>query len=331
MTSTDVSAADAARVSAASTVRRAVGLLVAGAAVVTVVATELAPAPAAPMRPGAVRTVLVDPATCTAPPVPERTVVCTPSQAGPLLSDGATLVLAAGSHAGPLDLRGVADVVVRGEPGAVLDGGAGRYALSLRDVVRVRVEDLELRGGTAQTVWLEGGEDVQLLRVAVAAGNGSGVQVRDASGFRLSDSTVRGAGAAGVMELDGVERSTYERLVVADNGHGAAAYDGDGLQLAGTGVVVDDVQVSGNGSDPLHEHGVYVSERATDVVLRDVVSQDNAGTAVKLGGTGVVEDSTLLDDRVALYCAEGSEWTVAGTVLGTPTGQEEGCSLDEQP
>jgi hypothetical protein len=56
------------------------------------------------------------------------------------------------------------------------------------------------------------------------------------------------------------------------------------------------------------------------VVLTRVTSSGNAGVAVKLGGSGTLADSTLTDDRMALYCgpmARGG-WTVRTTTLTAP-------------
>jgi hypothetical protein len=246
--------------------------------------------------------------------------VCTVAQAAPLLTDGARLVLAPGMHRGPLDLRHLRGVRVSGEGGAVLDAAGGRFALSLRDVRDVQVSALQLRGGTAQTVWVERTSGVVLDRVVVTGSRGSGLQLRDSSGLRLSRSRVTAAAAAGVMELTGVAGSTYERLVVSGNGRGAATHNGDGLQLSGNGVVVRDVEVVGNGSDKRFEHGIYVSARARSVLLSRVTSRGNSGVAVKLGGTGVLERSTLTAERTALYCGTtaGAGWTVRTTTLHAP-------------
>lgn len=276
-------------------------------------------------------TVVVDPAGCRRPAPAGTRVVCTPAQAVTAVRDGSTLVLKGGTHRGPLDLRGRSRVTVRGERGAVLDGTGMPFALALRNATAVRVQDVVLRGGTAQTVWVERTSGVVLDRVTVQGGRGAGVQLRDSVGFRLLRSRVAGAGSAGVMELTGVRRSTYEDLVVTGNGRGGAVYDGDGLQLSGAGVVVRNVATTGNGSSPRYEHGIYVSSRARDVLLTGVTSRGNAGVAVKLGGSGVLERSALADESVALYCAATAAdgWTVRGTALSAPTAtrRELGCAL----
>jgi hypothetical protein len=247
------------------------------------------------------------------------------------LIDGTAVVLSAGTHAGPLDLRGRRRVSVTGLPGAVLDAAGGRYALSLRDMTGVTVEGVALQGGTAQTVWLERTSDVVLRGVTVRGGAGAGVQLRDTARFTLTDSRVSDAAAAGVMELTGVSDSTYRSLVVSGNGHGPAAYNGDGLQLSGSRVQVTDVVTRGNGSSPLYEHGVYVAAAARSVTLAGVTSSGNSGVAVKLGGSGTLVDSALTDDRIALYCGTtaGAGWTVRSTSLTAPRPQqaEAGCKL----
>ena len=278
------------------------------------------------------RTVRVDPTRCTTPsPDPAVTVVCTVDQVAAHLIDRSAVVLSGARHRGALDLRGRTTVSVRGETGAVLDAAGARFALSLRDVADVTVTDLVLTGGTVQTVWVERTREVALERVVVQGSAGSGVQVRDSAGFRLTASRVQDAASAGVMELTGVTDSRYAGLVVTRNGRGAAQYDGDGLQLSGTRVSVEDVVTTDNGSSALYEHGIYVSSAARDVRLVGVRSSGNAGVALKLGGSGTLEGSVLVDDRIALYCGvtAGAGWTVRTTSLTAPRRSvaEQGCAL----
>lgn len=322
---------------------------VAGALALAVVAGSVAaaqagPAPALAASPvraatshdGPAGTVRVDPERCGAPSAPASSVsgervVCTVGEVAAHLIDRGTVVLSGAVHRGALDLRGRSGVRVRGEAGAVLDAAGARYALSLRDVADVAVEDLVLQGGTAQTVWVERTRDVALRRVTVRDSAGSGVQVRDSAGFALTSSRVQDAASAGVMELTGVTGSTYADLVVTGNGRGPAAYNGDGLQLAGTQVRVRDVVVTGNGSSPRFEHGVYVAASARDVVLERLTASGNAGVAVKLGGSGRLADARLSDDRIALYCAPtaAAGWSVRATRTSAPqaVATEPGCRL----
>ncbi len=278
------------------------------------------------------RTVRVDPAACTTPSTdPAVTVVCTVDQVAAHLIDRTAVVLSGVRHRGPLDLRGRTGLTVRGEAGAVLDAAGARFALSLRDVTDVTVGDLVLTGGTAQTVWVERTRGVVLQRVVVQGSAGAGVQVRDSGGFVLTASRLQDAASAGVMELTGVTDSRYADLVVTRNGRGAAAYNGDGLQLSGTRVSVRDVVTTENGSSAMYEHGLYVSSAARSVTLAGVRSSGNAGVAVKLGGSGTLEGSALVDDRIALYCGttDGAGWTVRSTSLAAPrpTVAERGCRL----
>ena len=281
---------------------------------------------------GVARTVRVDPQGCaTTSTDPAVTVVCTVDQVATHLIDRTAVVLSGARHRGPLDLRGRTGVTVRGEPGAVLDAAGARFALSLRDVADVVVRDLVLAGGTAQTVWVERTRGVALERVVVQGSAGAGLQVRDSAGFSLTASRVQDAASAGVMELSGVTDSRYADLVVTRNGRGAAAYNGDGLQLSGTRVAVRDVVTTDNGSSALYEHGLYVSAAARSVVLDGVRSSGNAGVAVKLGGSGTLQGSVLVDDRIALYCGttDGAGWTVRTTSLTAPRRSvaEKGCAL----
>lgn len=277
-------------------------------------------------------TVRVDPERCTAAaPASGTRVVCTVGEVAAHLIDRGVVVLSGRRHEGALDLRGRRGVRVRGEAGAVLDAAGARFALSLRDVADVVVEDVVLQGGTAQTVWVERTRGVALRRVTVQGSAGSGVQVRDSAGFALTASRVQDAASAGVMELTGVTGSQYADLLVTRNGRGAAVYDGDGLQLAGTRVSARDVVVTGNGSSARYEHGIYVSSAARAVSLRRVTVSGNAGVAVKLGGSGTLEAARLSDERIALYCAPtaAAGWRVRATTVTAPraVATEPGCRL----
>jgi hypothetical protein len=266
-------------------------------------------------------TVRVDPTVCTATPTdPMVAVVCRPDQVPAVLVNGATVILASGTHSGSLNLAGRTGVTLRGENSATLDAAGAPYALALRDVTEVAVESLTLQGGTNQTVWVERTRQVTLRGVTVQGSAGSGVQLRDSVAFVLADSRLQNAAAAGLMELTGVRDSAYRHLVVTGNGHGRAVYNGDGMQLSGTGVSVSHVVTTDNGSSQMYEHGIYVADSARSVRLTRVTSARNAGVAVKLGGSGVLDTSTLTDDRIALYCGRTAEpgWTVRTTILTAP-------------
>jgi hypothetical protein len=268
-------------------------------------------------------TIVVDPSACAVPaPHPNLRVVCRPAQVGFVLRDGGTVVLRTGVHHGSLDVRGRHRITIRGDRGAVLDAAGARYALSLRGSRSVTVRSLALRGGTAQTVWVERSVGVRLDRLSVTESAGAGVQAREVSDLTVVDSRIERAAGAGLMELTGVRRSRYLRLRVQGNGRGRATYNGDGLQLAGSDVTVRDVVTTGNGSDARYEHGIYVSAAARDVRLDRVRSAGNSGVAVKLGGNGILQRSVLDDDRLALYCGttSGSGWLVRSTELIAPQG-----------
>ena len=103
------------------------------------------------------------------------------------LAAGGVVCLGPGVHAGPLVLK--TSVTLRGEVGAVLDGGGTGSVLRVEDDdLVVRVEALTLRGGSAESgggLALTGYSDVLLLQCVVegnrarglgdSAGGGGGV------------------------------------------------------------------------------------------------------------------------------------------------------------
>lgn len=96
----------------------------------------------------------------------------TPGRAAVTLAaaaEGDTVVLGAGIHAGPLTVA--RRLVLRGAPGAVLDGG-GRGSVLEVDAAGAVVEDLEVRGSGARVITIDSGvrvrgSDVVLRRLRV--------------------------------------------------------------------------------------------------------------------------------------------------------------------
>jgi nitrous oxidase accessory protein len=103
-------------------------------------------------------------AVALAGPAAARTWSAAPGGASAALAEasaGDTVMLARGTHAGPLLVRRT--LTVRGEPGAVLDGGGKATALVIA-ADGSRVEDLIIRGSGKDAMTIDAGVHVQLAK-----------------------------------------------------------------------------------------------------------------------------------------------------------------------
>ena len=63
----------------------------------------------------------------------------------------------------------------------------------------------------------------------------------------------------GDLELAGTTGAQYTHDTVTGNGIGGGTYGGDGIQLGGTGALVADSTIAGNGDPGPYEHGIYTA------------------------------------------------------------------------
>lgn len=209
------------------------------------------------------------------------------------------------------------------EAGAVLDaagaatgGAAAPNAIKLIGVSDVAFDGFEVRGGTAQGIWVDGCARIALQRLRVVAGAGAGIQLKASADVRVEDSAIAGNGGAGIMELAGTRDGRYLRNVVTGNGRGGGAFNGDGIQLGGSGALIAGSTIAGNGDDGPYEHGVYSAPGSRDWTIESSELRGNGGANVKAaGGPGIVRANVLdggrygivLSDNPAMVTVERNE------------------------
>ncbi len=234
---------------------------------------------------------------------------CTLQRAATQARAGDVIRVAPATYRGTVrfDRSGTADAPIRidaAAPGVILDANGAPQALKLMDVSDLVVSGLRVTGGTAQGIWVQGGERVRLTGVEVTGSAGSGLSVRGAVGLALQGSTVTANASAGIIELAGTRDARYVNNVVTDNGLGVASYNGDGIQLGGVGAVVADSMVARNGSST-YEHGIYTGAASSGWRLERNVVRNNAGANVKAaGGPGVVRRNHMTGGRFGLVLAD---------------------------
>ncbi|ADB48848.1 right-handed parallel beta-helix repeat-containing protein [Conexibacter woesei] len=190
------------------------------------------------------------------------------------------------------------------EPGAVIEA-AGTNAIKLIGVSDVAFDGFEVRGGTAQGIWVDGCTRISLQRLRVVAGGGAGIQLKASADVRVEDSAIVGNGGAGIMELAGTRDGRYLRNVVTGNGRGGGAFNGDGIQLGGSGALIAGSTIAGNGDDGPYEHGVYSAPGSRDWTIESSELRGNGAANVKAaGGPGTVRANLLDGGRFGLVLSD---------------------------
>lgn len=209
-----------------------------------------------------------------------------------------------GTPAAPIRFVAEAGVVLDAA-GAGAGGVAAANAIKLIGVSDVTFDGFEVRGGVAQGVWIDGGARIALQRLRVVGNAGAGIQLKATAGVRVEDSTIAGNGGAGILELAGTSEARYLRVVVSGNGRGGSAFNGDGIQLGGSGALIADSTIVGNGDDGPYEHGVYAAATSRDWTIEASVLSANGGANVKAaGGPGAVRSSRLDGGRFGIVLSD---------------------------
>jgi len=196
--------------------------------------------------------------------------------------DGATVLVAAGSYAESLDLRGKAATVAAVEGAEVLVTGSG----SFEPTVRCRDTALTLRGltlaGGDTTVVDADAATLVLEGCTVQAGAGAGVRVSGRTTLRLTGCTVSG-GTQGLVVEDST--GTVEDSTVRDS-----ADDGVIVRL-GADPVLRNVTVAGAG-----HRGVYVYQFGKPTLEGcEVTGSGSTGIAVAQGSAPVLRRCSVRD------------------------------------
>jgi len=119
-------------------------------------------------------------------------------------------------------------------------------------------------------------------------------------------SVVAGNLLAGIQELAGTRYSRIAGNRISGNGKARSSFNGDGVQLNGHGARVTGNVITGNGTNPTWEHGIYASARASGYLIEHNRLRSNAGANIKAQGSGTVRYNTMGGSRLAMYVSVNS-------------------------
>jgi nitrous oxidase accessory protein len=204
-------------------------------------------------------------------------------------SDGDTLLFAKGVHAGPLTVR--RRVVLRGEPGAVIDGGGTGSVVTVL-AGGVRIEDLTLRGS---------GDDVGTLDAGVRLAQSPSTRL---TGLRIVD--VRYGIAAERSDFLVVDRCALTgRVVAAGNGihlwysRGARVRAStvrrfmDGIYLS----FADGIEITGSVSERNGRYGLHTMYCQDNRIAGNRFTANIAGCAIMFSNHLRVERNDFTHNR----------------------------------
>jgi hypothetical protein len=235
---------------------------------------------------------------------------CTLGPAGIQARPGDTVRILAATYRGtlrPLN-SGTASAPIRfvaAEPGVVLDAAGAANAVKLIGVSDVALDGLSIRGGVSQGVWIDSAPRAVLTGLDIGPNPGAGIQVKATSGLRVEGSAIHSNGSTGILELAGTTGARYTHDSVTGNGLGGGTYGGDGIQLGGTGALVADSTIVGNGDPGPYEHGVYAAASSSGWTLERNELRDNGGANVKAaGGPGTIRRNHLTNGRYGIVLSD---------------------------
>jgi hypothetical protein len=240
---------------------------------------------------------------------------CTITAAEQVALPGDTVSVAAGTYP-PTRITAsgteAAPIIVSAVPGSVLiDAAAGRNGLGISGIHDVQISGVDVRGGSAQAVWVNASQRVSLISVKVSESAVHGVQVNNSQAVAIVSSTIISNVSTGIMETGSDSGDIYSKDIVSGNGTGGPQYLGSGIEVGGTGTQISGCTITHNGVSKLYEHGVYVASDATGWRISGSTISGSSGADVKAGGAnGTIVSSTLGSARLGVY-ANGTGLTIS--------------------
>ena len=205
-----------------------------------------------------------------------------------------------------------APITYQADGAVTISGPAGVVSVML-----VGVHDVVLRGVTVlaaapQAVWIDSAARVLLDGDTVTNGAGTGVQVKAGTSVTITNSRLINNSRAGFLEMAQATGTTLSASTVTGNGKDGQQYNGDGVGLNGSGGVVVDNTISGNGDGVGFEHGIYAGATANGYLIARNQIGNNAGADIKAaGGPGVVEDNRLTSSMFGLVLSDNPAYVTA--------------------
>lgn len=225
--------------------------------------------------------------------------------------EGATIVLAAGDHRGPVTIP--RRITLRGDAGAVV-GGAGSGSVITVAGDGVRIEHLEVRRSgrdlskdNAGILVL--GHDAHIAHVR-SRDNLHGIYVRAARRAHLLDNHIIGlAATGGVVHVTGVEAALRD-----DAGHdappGVRSLMGNGLHMFDA----DGARVERNRIEHVRD-GIYVAHTSDAVFRGNAISDSRYGIHYMYSSDNVIADNELWANVAGPALMFSRNLTVTGNLL----------------
>lgn len=247
---------------------------------------------------------------CAAAPTRTQLVAgawaCTITAAEQVALPGDTVSVAAGTYPpARINASGTeaAPIIVSAVPGSVLiDTAAGRTGLGISGIHDVEISGVNIRGGSAQAVWVSASQRVSLISATVSGSAIHGVQVANSQDIAIASSTIIDNQSAGIMETGSDSGDVYSTDIVSGNGTGGPQYLGSGIEVGGTGTQIIGCTITHNGLSKLYEHGVYIAAVADGWSISGSTISGSSGADVKAAGSnGTIVSSTLGSARLGVY------------------------------
>ncbi|MFO1107169.1 MAG: nitrous oxide reductase family maturation protein NosD [Amaricoccus sp.] len=200
---------------------------------------------------------------------------------------GDELILAAGPHAGRVTLDRA--LTLRGEPGAVLDGG-GEGSVVTVTAPGVTVRDLAIRGSGSDRTAMDAG--VNLLKGAKGAVVEDNVLVGNLHGIRIQgapDATVRGNAITG--------RTGRQ----SEAGNGISVWNAPGALVEGNTIT-------------LGRDGIFSNASKKDVFRGNRMEKTRFAIHYMYTNDSVIEDNTSVDNTVGFAIMFSDRLKIAGNV-----------------
>jgi nitrous oxidase accessory protein len=208
--------------------------------------------------------------------------------------EGDTLLLARGVHGGPLVLT--RRVTLRGEPGAVLDGG-GRGTVLRVEASGCRVEDLTIRSSGRRVLTTDAGVRVAgagqvVLRGLTLRGVLYGIVAERASGIAIDSCAITGTAAAGaeVGEGNGIHLWYCEAPVV--RGCSVERFADAAYLSFTTGASFEDSRFEWNA-----RYGFHTMYCQSNRLTRNRFAHNQAGCAIMFSNHLAVERNDFVHNR----------------------------------
>jgi hypothetical protein len=240
----------------------------------------------------------------------KRSPLCTLTRAATVAGAGDTVMIRAATYAETLrpQRSGTRTAPIRyraAGAGVVIDASGRATGIFVSGRSDLRFSGLTVKAASSHGIWVSASARVGFDQLLVTH-NRVGMQLKSSSDVTVQRSTLSANLGAGIMELGAVQRGRYLRDRITGNGHDGAPYNGDGLQLDGSGALISNCDITGNGDNARYEHGIYASAKARGYTIERSRLSGNAASNIKAQGAGTVRYSLIGSALLGMYVDRSS-------------------------